>query len=128
MFVLKKFVIFILRDLNWSLNDYVRSLKQELRTWRAVYWRLWGDCHYLSCTTCNNLFPTHQAQWCFHHADQPQFFTMEHQRTMTFPIGRYPCCGERAYRFEVLCSESVSILRMYVFEIIYYYNNYCFNV
>ncbi|XP_076661028.1 uncharacterized protein LOC143364685 isoform X5 [Halictus rubicundus] len=45
------------RDLSWTLNDYIITLRTELRSWRKVYWRLWG---------------------------------------------RYPCCSQRAYRFEVL--------------------------
>ncbi|XP_049794514.1 SANT and BTB domain regulator of class switch recombination-like [Schistocerca nitens] len=95
-----------IRDSNWNLNDYVQQLRHELRTWRLVYWRLWGDCHFLRCTACTRHFPIHQVRWCCHHPDQPQFFSMEQQRTTTFPIGRYPCCGERAYRFEVISSES----------------------
>ncbi|XP_069683733.1 SANT and BTB domain regulator of class switch recombination [Periplaneta americana] len=95
-----------IRDSSWNLNDYICSLRQELKAWRQVYWRLWGDCHFLYCSICHNYFPMHQMQWCCHHPEPPQFFTMEHQRAMTFPIGRYPCCGERAYRFEVLNNQS----------------------
>ncbi|GLH12034.1 Uncharacterized protein GBIM_16705, partial [Gryllus bimaculatus] len=94
------------RDTNWNLNDYIRKLHEELKSWRAVYWRLWGDCHFLFCTTCHHYFPIHQIGWCCYHPEQPQFFTMEHQRSMMYPIGRFPCCGERAYRFEVLRNQS----------------------
>ncbi|KDR11511.1 uncharacterized protein KIAA1841 homolog isoform X1 [Zootermopsis nevadensis] len=90
------------RDRSWNLNDYIQSLRQDLESWRNVYWRLWADCHFLHCGACRNYFPVHQMQWCCHHPEPPQFFTMEHQRAMTFPIGRYPCCGERGYRFEVI--------------------------
>ncbi|XP_078039448.1 SANT and BTB domain regulator of class switch recombination isoform X3 [Augochlora pura] len=48
------------RDLSWTLNDYIITLRTELRSWRKVYWRLWG---------------------------------------------RYPCCSQRAYRFEVLSNR-----------------------
>ncbi|PSN50899.1 hypothetical protein C0J52_05356 [Blattella germanica] len=95
-----------IRDQNWNLNDYIRNLRQELKSWRFVYWRLWGDCHFLYCNVCHNYFPVHQMKWCCHHPELAQFFTMEHQRAMTFPIGRFPCCGDRAYRFEVLNSQS----------------------
>ncbi|XP_033610331.1 uncharacterized protein LOC111871884 isoform X3 [Cryptotermes secundus] len=94
------------RDPSWNLNDYIRCLRQELKCWRRTYWRLWGDCHFLYCSFCHNYFPVYQMQWCYHHPEPPQFFTMEHQRAMAFPIGRYPCCGERAYRFEVFSSQS----------------------
>jgi len=98
------------RDPDWDLNNYIRWLRQELKSWRHMYWRLWGDCHFLYCGACRNYFPVYQMQWCCHHPEPPQFFTMEHQPTMTYPTGRFPCCGERAYRFEVLSNKSVSVI------------------
>jgi len=103
-------IAFSYRDPNWNLNDYIRWLRQELKSWRHMYWRLWGDCHFLYCGACHNYFPVYQMQWCCHHPDAPQFFTMEHQPTMTYPTGRFPCCGERAYRFEVLSNKLVSVI------------------
>ncbi|XP_076181351.1 uncharacterized protein LOC143153741 isoform X2 [Ptiloglossa arizonensis] len=67
-----------IRDLSWTLNDYIIALRTELRSWRKVYWRLW---------------------------ELPQFFINEQQRPMPFPLGRYPCCSQRAYRFEVLSNH-----------------------
>ncbi|XP_067015408.1 SANT and BTB domain regulator of class switch recombination [Anabrus simplex] len=94
------------RDPNWNLSDYIRSYYEELKSWRAVYWRLWGDCHFMFCASCHAYFPMSQTKWCCYHPEQPQFFTMEHQRSTTYPIGRYPCCGARSYRYEVLRNES----------------------
>ncbi|XP_061940645.1 SANT and BTB domain regulator of class switch recombination isoform X2 [Apis cerana] len=91
-----------IRDLTWTLNDYIIALRTELRSWRKVYWRLWGDCHFLFCTQCNIYFPIHQYEWCCYHAEFPQFFINEQQRPIPFPLGRYPCCSQRAYKFEVL--------------------------
>ncbi|XP_078039447.1 uncharacterized protein LOC144471360 isoform X2 [Augochlora pura] len=93
------------RDLSWTLNDYIITLRTELRSWRKVYWRLWGDCHFLFCMQCNVYFPIHQIDWCCCHAEPPQFFINEQQRSMPFPLGRYPCCSQRAYRFEVLSNR-----------------------
>lgn len=31
------------RDAIWSLTEHVRQLKTDLKTWRLVYWRLWGQ-------------------------------------------------------------------------------------
>ncbi|XP_063971825.1 SANT and BTB domain regulator of class switch recombination isoform X2 [Diachasmimorpha longicaudata] len=90
------------RDFNWTLNDYIVSLRAELRTWRKVYWRLWGDCHFLNCQQCNTYFPINQMDWCSYHPENPQFFANEQQRASSFPLGRYPCCSQRAYRFEAL--------------------------
>ncbi|OAD58198.1 hypothetical protein WN48_11361, partial [Eufriesea mexicana] len=91
-----------IRDLTWTLNDYIITLRTELHSWRKVYWRLWGDCHFLFCIQCNIYFPIHQFEWCCYHAEFPQFFINEQQRPIPFPLGRYPCCSQRAYKFEVL--------------------------
>lgn len=96
------------RDPSWNLTEYVKDLKNELKIWRKVYWRLWSDCHLMHCTSCCAYFPLHQMSWCRFHSESAQFFSMENQRSMSFPIGRFPCCGERAYRFEILQNNSVS--------------------
>ncbi|XP_012224607.1 SANT and BTB domain regulator of class switch recombination isoform X2 [Linepithema humile] len=93
------------RDLTWTLNDYVITLRSELRSWRKVYWRLWGDCHFLFCQQCNVYFPIHQIDWCCYHPEPAQFFVNEQQRPTPFPLGRYPCCSQRAYRFEALSNQ-----------------------
>ncbi|XP_077255848.1 SANT and BTB domain regulator of class switch recombination isoform X1 [Temnothorax americanus] len=93
------------RDLTWTLNDYVVALRSELRSWRKVYWRLWGDCHFLVCQQCNVYFPIHQIGWCCYHPESAQFFVNEQQRPMPFPLGRYPCCSQPAYRFEALPNQ-----------------------
>ncbi|XP_035734208.1 uncharacterized protein KIAA1841 homolog [Vespa mandarinia] len=94
-----------IRDSTWSLNEYITNLRMELRSWRKVYWRLWGDCHFLFCQYCNTYFSIHQMGWCCYHPECPQFFVNEHQRPMSFPLGRYPCCSQRAYKFEVLPNQ-----------------------
>ncbi|XP_029668048.1 uncharacterized protein KIAA1841 homolog isoform X1 [Formica exsecta] len=93
------------RDLTWTLNDYIITLRSELRSWRKVYWRLWGDCHFLFCQQCNVYFSIHQIDWCCYHPESAQFFVNEQQRPTPFPLGRYPCCSQRAYRFEALSSQ-----------------------
>lgn len=93
------------RDLTWTLNDYIITLRSELRSWRKVYWRLWGDCHFLFCQQCNVYFPIHQIDWCCYHPESAQFFVNEQQRPTPFPLGRYPCCSQRAYKFEALSSQ-----------------------
>lgn len=96
---------FLCRDPSWNIKDYLLKLLKSLKTWRRVYWRLWGDAHFLFCTTCNKYFPAHQIGWCRYHPDSPQFFTVETQKA-PLPIGRYPCCGDRAYRFQLLDNQA----------------------
>lgn len=95
------------RDPTWNLTEYVESLFRSLKSWRRVYWHLWGDAHFLYCTVCKRYFPANQISWCRYHPDPPQFFTVDAQRA-SLPVGRFPCCGDRAYRFQILEGESVT--------------------
>ncbi|CAG9854294.1 unnamed protein product [Phyllotreta striolata] len=89
------------KDPNWNISAYILKLYKKLKTWRKVYWRLWGDAHFLFCNVCKRYFPANQIGWCRFHPDAAQFFTIDAQRAH-LPIGRYPCCGERAYKFQLL--------------------------
>ncbi|KAK6641538.1 hypothetical protein RUM44_013250 [Polyplax serrata] len=93
-------------DPSWNLTDYVRELKSNLKTWRKVYWRLWADCHLLHCTACEEYFPVYQMSWCRYHIEPVQYFHVGNEKSVSNPIGRYSCCGETAYRFEVIKKSS----------------------
>ena len=43
-------------DLVLSLNMIIRQLRLELKTWRKVFWRLWGICHAFVCCLCGQPF------------------------------------------------------------------------
>ena len=92
------------RDMNWSLSNFVANLHKELRSWRRVYWRLWATCHFLYCSICETHFPTSQMLCCQHHPDMPQFLGSPSEGGK---IGRYPCCGlQLAYRYENVTGPS----------------------
>ncbi|XP_038252589.1 uncharacterized protein KIAA1841 homolog isoform X4 [Dermochelys coriacea] len=42
-----------IRDKTWEVHEYLISLYEELKSWRDVYWRLWGTINWLSCSRCN---------------------------------------------------------------------------
>ena len=46
----------IFRDPNFTLSEFIKSLKLELKTWRKVFWRLWGVCHVATCSLCDKPF------------------------------------------------------------------------
>ncbi|KAH8379512.1 hypothetical protein KR009_005380 [Drosophila setifemur] len=87
------------RDANWDLNAYIVQLFKELKSWRKVYWKLWGHCHYLYCCTCEAHFPVYQMHWCRFHPEAPNFLG---QVGNAGPAGRYACCGQQAFRYETL--------------------------
>lgn len=50
------------RDSNWNFTNHVGSLYKEFRSWRKVYWRLWGEAHFLFCSFCELHFPVYQVR------------------------------------------------------------------
>ncbi|KAK5638995.1 hypothetical protein RI129_013290 [Pyrocoelia pectoralis] len=67
-------------DKLWDINDHIEELYKTLKTWRKIYWHLWGDAHFLYCSVCKRFFQCHQIGWCRFHPDPPQFFTIDAQR------------------------------------------------
>ncbi|XP_053688714.1 SANT and BTB domain regulator of class switch recombination [Sabethes cyaneus] len=90
------------KDPAWNITSYVASLHKEMRSWRKVYWRLWGHCHFLYCAMCDTHFAVYQMLWCQYHPEQPQFLGPAAEGRVPGPAGRYPCCGKQAYRYETL--------------------------
>ncbi|KAM8710630.1 hypothetical protein ACLKA7_017281 [Drosophila subpalustris] len=90
------------RDTNWDLNVYVLQLFKELKSWRKVYWKLWGHCHYLYCCSCEAHFPVYQMNWCRYHPEPPNFLGPEVEGRIAGPAGRYACCNQQAFRYETL--------------------------
>ncbi|KAH8302794.1 hypothetical protein KR044_010762 [Drosophila immigrans] len=90
------------RDTNWDLNVYVLQLFKELKSWRKVYWKLWGHCHYLYCCSCEAHFPVYQMNWCRYHPEPPNFLGPEIEGRMAGPAGRFACCNQQAFRYDTL--------------------------
>lgn len=66
-------------------------------------------------------FPINQIDWCCYHPESAQFFVNEQQRSTPFPLGRYSCCSQRAYKFEALtnqggCKYKVNISEYYLIK------------
>ncbi|XP_019328458.1 PREDICTED: uncharacterized protein KIAA1841 homolog [Aptenodytes forsteri] len=40
-----------IRDKTWEVHEYLICLHEELKSWRDVYWRLWGTVNWLTCVT-----------------------------------------------------------------------------
>lgn len=94
------------RDTNWDLNVYIVQLFKELKSWRKVYWKLWGHCHYLYCCSCEAHFPVYQMHWCRFHPEAPNFLGPVGNAG---PAGRFSCCGQQAFRYETLPGPNVCI-------------------
>ena len=89
------------RDFNFSLNDFVRTLRLELKSWRKVFWRLWGICHALFCSLCCSYFQVYMHEFCSFHPQDPEFPNIQFKNS-TQPFGSYPCCEMSVNRFQPL--------------------------
>ncbi|XP_052861833.1 SANT and BTB domain regulator of class switch recombination [Anopheles cruzii] len=106
-----------MKDPSWNVTNYVSSLHKELRSWRKVYWRLWGNCHFLYCSTCDTHFPVSQMMWCQYHPEQPQFLGPAAEGRVAGPAGRFPCCGKHAYRYETLPGPTGCLFREHTVQV-----------
>ena len=89
------------RDPTFTLSDFIKSLKVELKSWRKVFWRLWGICHVSVCSLCDKQFQFYMMEFCSFHPGEAEFPNIQFKNS-TLPMGEYPCCGEVALRFQPL--------------------------
>uniref|UniRef100_A0A1A9WTM3 DUF3342 domain-containing protein n=1 Tax=Glossina brevipalpis TaxID=37001 RepID=A0A1A9WTM3_9MUSC len=94
------------RDSGWDLSSYITQLFKELKSWRLVYWKLWGQAHYLYCCLCETYFPVYQMCWCRYHPETPIFLGPIAEGRMSGPAGRYACCGQQVFRYETLITQN----------------------
>eukprot|EP00112_Aurelia_sp_Birch-Aquarium-sp1_P020299 Seg52.3 transcript_id=Seg52.3/GoldUCD/mRNA.D3Y31 product="putative protein KIAA1841-like" protein_id=Seg52.3/GoldUCD/D3Y31 len=89
------------RDSNWDVNDYLLLLKSNVKTWRNVYWRIWGSINYLYCTRCEELFACTDYGSCSFHPQKPTFTDDENSEKESV-AGYYTCCKATAIKFNPL--------------------------
>ncbi|XP_071497150.1 SANT and BTB domain regulator of class switch recombination-like [Diadema antillarum] len=91
------------RMTSWDVNDYLISLHTELKAWRDVYWRLWGQVNVLKCSRCKQVFQCSELGQCRLHPKTPVFVKSVDQGSLKATVvGSYPCCDQPAYRFDPL--------------------------
>lgn len=85
------------RDTTFDINQYLIDLKTQLKTWREVYWRIWGTVHYQTCGRCGEVFPCTDYGHCKYHPEPPRY---ENDQSQNSFIGTYPCCHQKNLRFD----------------------------
>ncbi|KAL4223524.1 hypothetical protein ACF0H5_016995 [Mactra antiquata] len=85
------------RDTSFDVNQYLIDLKTQLKTWREVYWRVWGTVHYLTCGRCNESFSCTDYGHCKYHPEPPRF---DNDMSDSSYVGTYPCCHQKCLRFD----------------------------
>uniref|UniRef100_A0A8D0CEB8 SANT and BTB domain regulator of CSR n=1 Tax=Salvator merianae TaxID=96440 RepID=A0A8D0CEB8_SALMN len=87
------------RDKFWDVNEYLLSLFEELKSWRDVYWRLWGTVNWLTCSRCNQTFLCTEYSHCQYHP-QPVLYPGVASAFGSTGVGVYPCCNQKVLRFD----------------------------
>lgn len=86
------------RDFTWDVNDYLLGLRDEVKSWKEVYWRLWGTVNVLYCHRCGNYFQCSELGHCSYHPMTVDFGNLECAATKI--VGVYPCCQQRILHFD----------------------------
>ncbi|XP_025191196.1 uncharacterized protein KIAA1841 homolog [Melanaphis sacchari] len=96
-----------------DLTKHIHSIANESGSWEKTYWQVWSECHFLSCITCKFCYPVRNSAMCQYHPESPEYFPIGNL-DLEQPIGRYPCCGERAFRFKLVKNPFGCKFRMHV--------------
>uniref|UniRef100_G3TGR6 SANT and BTB domain regulator of CSR n=1 Tax=Loxodonta africana TaxID=9785 RepID=G3TGR6_LOXAF len=93
-------IIYIhLRDKTWDVHEYLNSFFEELKSWRDVYWRLWGTVNWLTCSRCCQAFLCTEFSHCQYHSETVVYPTAASSPS-TVGTGIYPCCNQKVLRFD----------------------------
>uniref|UniRef100_A0A1B6D6K1 SANT and BTB domain-containing protein n=2 Tax=Clastoptera arizonana TaxID=38151 RepID=A0A1B6D6K1_9HEMI len=104
-----------LKDKKWSLTKYMEVAHMQLKKWQLVYWHLWGLCHFLFCKSCKTYYPLYQTNWCPYHPGKIEYFKINKENEdIVLPIGRYECCGQRAYKYECIKNPNCCAYRCHL--------------
>uniref|UniRef100_U3IE80 SANT and BTB domain regulator of CSR n=2 Tax=Anas platyrhynchos TaxID=8839 RepID=U3IE80_ANAPP len=93
-------IVFVhIRDKTWEVHEYLIGLHEELKSWRDVYWRLWGTVNWLTCSRCNQCFLCTEFSHCQYHP-QPVLYPGVASALGSTGTGVYPCCNQKVLRFD----------------------------
>ncbi|XP_038607078.1 uncharacterized protein KIAA1841 homolog isoform X2 [Tachyglossus aculeatus] len=88
-----------LRDKTWEVHEYLGNLYEELKSWRNVYWRLWGTVNWLTCSRCRYSFLCTELSHCQYHSESVLYPGVASELSPT-GTGIYPCCNQKVLRFD----------------------------
>ncbi|XP_063680990.1 SANT and BTB domain regulator of class switch recombination-like [Bolinopsis microptera] len=88
------------KDLLFNMSDHLVTMRTASKTWRDIYWSLWATLNYMTCEKCHHTFPLNENYECLYHPERAVFKDGEDQ--ISAAVGVYPCCRQRALRFDPL--------------------------
>lgn len=64
----------LFRCVKLDVTEHVRSTANECGNWaKKTYWRLWSECHFLSCRTCGQPYPVKNSAMCRYHPERAEY-------------------------------------------------------
>lgn len=78
---------------HWTAGRYLNTLRMQRRSWRDLYWHVWGLARVLDCVECGRAFPVAEFAQCAYHPLAPSFVGASN-------AGVFPCCRRRTLRFD----------------------------
>ncbi|XP_029107063.1 uncharacterized protein KIAA1841 homolog isoform X1 [Scleropages formosus] len=90
------------RQRSWDVHEHLSSLHEELQSWALVYWRLWGTVNFLTCSSCKQVFLCTELSRCRYHPEAAIYPSLPTEQGCS-GTGVYPCCHQRALRFDPAC-------------------------
>lgn len=81
----------------WSLTNFVASLRRQQLEWSNIYWMLWSAAHMLRLED-GGLVPSDSESSCLCHVKSPTFAVTTASSAEVGLWGVYPCCGETALK------------------------------
>lgn len=73
------------RNKSWSVNKFIRSLREQKLSWRRIHWKIWGIVNSMACVNCGARFICAALGHCRYHPEKPTFDARSN-------VGRYVCC------------------------------------
>ncbi|XP_070203875.1 SANT and BTB domain regulator of class switch recombination-like isoform X3 [Littorina saxatilis] len=89
------------KDSSFDVNTQLVELKTQVKTWRDVYWRVWGTVNSLHCSRCGETFPLTEFGHCRFHPEAPRYDNND-PGSLLSSVGVYPCCHLKIVRFDPL--------------------------
>ncbi|XP_075262546.1 SANT and BTB domain regulator of class switch recombination-like [Convolutriloba macropyga] len=89
------------RDIAWDVNEYLISQIRELKSWRNVYWSVWGLVNCLFCSKCNVTFQVRDLGQCLFHTSRMHVEQGEYD-------GIFACCGQKSPLFNPLSTPAIA--------------------
>lgn len=94
-------LFFHAKDQTWDKMKYVENLYEEYKSWRQVFWKIWGMINVLHCCVCEKPFACCDFELCRYHT-QSCCYSEDDDKN----VGNFQCCGQKSWKFNLFDPNS----------------------